>query len=56
MTYYHYWFEEFVKSKNIRVHFFQMKVHFRIYLNSVDSWIELNFIEVCLAIQFTFAL
>ena len=32
MTYYHHWFEEFVKSKHIRVHFFQMKVHFRIYL------------------------
>ena len=32
MTYYHQWFEEFVKWNNIRVHFFQMKVHFRIYL------------------------
>ena len=32
MTYYHHWFEEFVKSKHICVHFFQMKVHFRIYL------------------------
>ena len=32
MTYYHHWFKEFVKSRNIRVHFFQMKVHFRIYL------------------------
>ena len=31
MTYYHHWFEEFVKSKHICVHFFQMKVHFRIY-------------------------
>ena len=28
MTYYHHWFEKFVKSKNIQVHFFQMKVHF----------------------------
>ena len=32
MNYYHHWFEEFVKSKNICVNFFQMKVHFRIYL------------------------
>ena len=32
MTYYHHWFKEFVKSKHICVHFFQMKVHFRIYL------------------------
>ena len=32
MTYYHHWFEEFVKSKHICVHFFQMKVHFCIYL------------------------
>ena len=32
MTYYHHWFKEFVKSKNIRVRFVQMKVHFRIYL------------------------
>ena len=32
MTYYHHWFEEFVKSKHICVHFFQMKVYFRIYL------------------------
>ena len=32
MTYYYHWFEEFVKSKHICVHFFQMKVHFRIYL------------------------
>ena len=32
MTYYHHWFEEFVESKHICVHFFQMKVHFRIYL------------------------
>ena len=32
MTYYHHWFEEFVKSKHIFVYFFQMKVHFRIYL------------------------
>ena len=32
MTYYHHWFEEFVKSKHICVHFFQMKVHFQIYL------------------------
>ena len=32
MTDYHHWFEEFVKSKHICVHFFQMKVHFRIYL------------------------
>ena len=32
MTYYNHWFEEFVKSKHICVHFFQMKVHFRIYL------------------------
>ena len=34
MTYYHHWFKEFVKSKHIcvNVHFFQMKVHFRIYL------------------------
>ena len=29
MTYYHHWFEEFVKSKHI---FFQIKVHFLIYL------------------------
>ena len=29
---YHHWFEEFVKSKHICDHFFQMKVHFRIYL------------------------
>ena len=28
MTYYHHWFKEFVKSKNKRVHFFQMKVYF----------------------------
>ena len=27
-----YWFEEFVKSNNIRVHFIQMKVHFCTYL------------------------
>ena len=32
MTDYHHWFEEFVKSKHICVNFFQMKVHFRIYL------------------------
>ena len=32
MTYYHHWFKEFVKSKHICVHFFEMKVHFRIYL------------------------
>ena len=32
MTYYHHWFEEFVKSKHICVLFFQMKVHFCIYL------------------------
>ena len=32
MTYYLHWFEKFVKSKDICVHFFQMKVHFRIYL------------------------
>ena len=32
MTYYHHWFKEFVKSKHIFVHVFQMKVHFRIYL------------------------
>ena len=32
MTYYHHWFKEFVKSKHIYVHCFQMKVHFRIYL------------------------
>ena len=32
MTYYHHWFEEFVKSKHICVNFFQMKVHLRIYL------------------------
>ena len=32
MTYYNHWFEEFVKSKHICVHFFHMKVHFRIYL------------------------
>ena len=39
MTYYHHWFEEFVKSKYIcvnffqmNVNFFQMKVPFRIYL------------------------
>ena len=32
MTYYHHWFKEFVKSKHICVNFFQMKVHFRIYL------------------------
>ena len=31
-TYYHHWFEKFVKSKHICVYFFQMKVHFRIYL------------------------
>ena len=32
MTYYQHWFEEFVESKHIYVHFFQMKVHFRVYL------------------------
>ena len=32
MTYYHHWFKEFVRSKHNCVHFFQMKVHFRIYL------------------------
>ena len=32
MTDFHHWFEEFVKSKHICVHFFQMTVHFRIYL------------------------
>ena len=32
MTYYHHWFEKFVKSKHICVHFFQMMVHFCIYL------------------------
>ena len=37
MTYYHHWFEEFIKSKHICVHFFQMKVHFRIYLK---VWID----------------
>ena len=31
MIFYHHWFEEFLKSKNIRVLFFQMKVHIRIY-------------------------
>ena len=40
MTYYHHWFEEFVKSKHICVHFFQMKVHFRIYL---IVWIHLSY-------------
>ena len=32
MTYYHHWFKEFVNSKHVCVHFFKMKVHFRIYL------------------------
>ena len=32
MTCYHHWFEEFAKSKNVSVHFFQLKVHFCIYL------------------------
>ena len=52
MTYYHHWFEEFVKSKNICVHFYQMKVHFRIYLM---VWkVGSNFIGLCLAIRITF--
>ena len=32
MTYYHHSFEEYIKSKIIRIHFFRMKVHFCIYL------------------------
>ena len=51
VTYFHHWFEEFVKSKNIRVHFFQIKV-----FDSLDSRIELNFIELCLVIRITFVL
>ena len=42
MTYYHHLFEEFVISKNICVHFFQMKVHFRIYLIVGSSQILLD--------------
>ena len=54
MIYYHHWFEEFVKSKNIRVHFFQMKVHFRIYLIVwIVGWSQ---IELCLAIEITLIL
>ena len=39
MTDYHHWFEKCVKSKNIHVHFFQMKVLFRIYLIVWIKWI-----------------
>ena len=42
MTYYDHWFEEFVKTKHICVHFFQMKVHFRIYL-TVWMWDRVKF-------------
>ena len=42
MTYYHHWFEEFIKSKNIRVHFFQMKVNLRTYFVVESSQILLN--------------
>ena len=52
MTYYHHWFKEFVKSKHICVNFFQMKDEgsFSHLFDSLDSRIEPNFIELCLAI------
>ena len=51
MTFNHHWFKEFVKSKQVCVHFFRMKVHFRIYLIIwIRSRIEPNLIELCLAI------
>ena len=53
MTYYDLWFKEFVKSKNVQVHFFRVKVNFCIYL---DNRIKLDFIELCLTIRITFVL
>ena len=54
MTFYHHWFEEFVNSKNIRVHFFSNEGSFLHLFDSLDIQIELNFIELCLAIRITF--
>ena len=54
MTYYHHWFEEFVLSKHICVHFFQMKGLFSHLFDSLDSRIESSFIGLCLAIRITF--
>ena len=50
MTYYHHWFKEFVKSKHICVHFFTNEGSFSHLFDSLDSRIEPNFIELCLAI------
>ena len=51
MTHYHHWFKECVKSKHINcVHFFSNKGKFSHLFDSLDSRIELNFIELCLAI------
>ena len=40
MTYYHHWNKEFDKSKHICVHFFRMKVYFRIYLIVWIVWLS----------------
>ena len=56
MTYYHQWFEEFVKSKNICIHFFSNEGSFSHLLDSLDSRIKSNFIGLCLAIRITFLL
>ena len=56
MTYYNHWFEEFVKSKHICVHFFPNEGSFSHLFDSVDSRIESNFIGLCLAIRITFLL
>ena len=53
MTHYHHWFKEFVKSKNIRVHFEGSFLHL---FDILDSRIEPNFIGLCLAVRITFLL
>ena len=50
MTYYHHWFEEFVKSKNFRVHLKNNEGSFLHSFDSLESRIEVNFIESCLVI------
>ena len=54
MTYYHHWFEEFVKSYSCS--FFSNEGSFLHLFDSLDSRIELNFTELCLAIRITFVL
>ena len=48
MTYYHHWFKEFVKSKHVFI--FSNEGSFSHLFDSLDSRIEPNFIELCLAI------